>query len=341
MDAEMIERQGPVAAGLRQVLAHYLVRPDAIKRIRGGRANRHWRVITRRRLYVLRRYHPRRMPAQIDFEHRLLTYLGSRLVPIAAPIPDASGETLVLLGGRKYALFPFVPGRPAPYSHPRYLRLKGRALAQMHRHARFAPVREQREGFGRVWEPNGAAGFVDADAFESALDRCAWEYPSLAGSLRRAREANREELTRLGYHELPDLPCHMDFHHDNIRFEKGGLTGVIDFDWARRDARVADIAFSIASDCLEAPLHTAINPGAAAAFLQGYVEVDRLSADELQLVVPLLRAHALTMAAYRLSEWTEGSAKALSSIEHWLRERMPAIGEREHTLEAALAELTR
>lgn len=324
---------------LQQVLASFLIRASEIQLIRSGSANRHWRVVAGRRQYVLRRYQPRRTPAQIGWEHALTGYLASRRWPAAAPLPAASGETLLTLDGAHYAVFPFIAGRPAPYCHPRYLQIKGRLLARMHHFAPFSPAREQRDGFGPIWELTGAAGFDEPAAFDTTLDRFAWEYPSLAELLRVAREGSRDQLVSLGYGEQPGIPCHMDFHHDNIRFEKGELTGVIDFDAARRDARVSDIAFSIDLDCLEAPEHIAIRPSAAAAWLAGYVEADSLSREELELVVPLIRAHAVTLAASRLSEWLQGSATAVRSIEHWLRQRLPAIEARAPAIESALREV--
>src|SRR6266567_4256531 len=74
----------------------------SVRRIRSGLVAWHWNVRSGDRRLVLRRYNPWR--EDITYEHRVLNHLAGRRWPVAAPLPTADGDTLVDVGGDKYAL---------------------------------------------------------------------------------------------------------------------------------------------------------------------------------------------------------------------------------------------
>jgi homoserine kinase type II len=328
------------AEELAHVLAAYGLAGASLRDIRTGRVNRHWRVEAGDGLFALRRYQDRRSAAAVRYEHDALEHLAGKGWPVAVPVPAPGGKTSVEVAGRRYALFPFLPGRPASAPGRRYRRLQGRLLARLHGDLASWRPPGQREGFGRVWELDVFVRAWSSPAFETlngVLMAFGRDHADLARLIRSHQYAMLRELSSLGYGELPALPGHFDFHHDNLLFQQGELTGVLDFDFVRLDARVADVATSIASDCRAPPAYNDIDPEAAGAFVAGYSEHAPLSDQELQLVTPLARAYLLWLVAYRLTEWAQtGSTAALRGIQRTAGVRLRSFAERRDGLEAAV-----
>jgi Ser/Thr protein kinase RdoA (MazF antagonist) len=187
-----------------------------------------------------------------------------------------------------------------------------------------------------VWELDALFDGSPHRTFNDALRAFGREHRDLASGLRGQRYRSLRELSKLGYGGLPDIPVHWDFHHDNILTAGGAIIGLLDFDSAHLDARVADIAFSISLDCREPPDHNAVNPAAVRAFVGGYVEHTPLSGQELRLLVPLMRAAYILGAALRLAYWEQFRADAARSIARSVRFRFPLHDERAAQLEAAV-----
>ncbi len=86
-----------------------------------GLLNRGYRLATTRGRFFLKHYldrHPLEDscadtsdPATIARQHRATLRLCALGLPVAAPLRDADGRTVAVLGGRRYALYPWVEGR--------------------------------------------------------------------------------------------------------------------------------------------------------------------------------------------------------------------------------------
>jgi Ser/Thr protein kinase RdoA (MazF antagonist) len=319
---------------LRAALARYRLTADAIAPLRGGAVNAHWRVRAGGRLYVLRRYHPRHDPAGIPYEHAVLGHVAARGWPVAAPHRAADGSTLVELGGRRYALFPFLPGRPAPGGQ--LLHTKGALLARLHRALAGWRAPGQRPGFARVADLDT---YVTRGGFATLADllrRVGDDDAPLADAVRRERADNLRELTALAFRRLPDTPIHFEFYGANVLFEGGALTAVLDFDFVHLDARVADIGRSVVIDCL-AP-DGGVDPAALEAFLTGYVRESPLDEAERGLVVPLVGANLLWLAALPLALHAAGDPAPylLPSARHTVAVQLPRLRATRGELEAAV-----
>ncbi|MEX0749733.1 MAG: phosphotransferase [Dehalococcoidia bacterium] len=327
---------------LRDVLAAFGVQAASVRDVRTGRVNRHWRIAaTDGPEYALRRYasppHAWRIRSReaIAFEHDALRHAASKGWPAPVPIDARSGSTLVERDGDLYALFPWHEGRPAPAHSKRYLRIKGRLLARLHRDMATFGLGEQRLGFARMWELDYYMG--SPRPFNDMLREFEKAHRADASAVRAQRYRNLRELSRFGYGELPEQFGHFDFHRDNLLFSQGQLTGLIDFDSAHLDARVADIATSVALDCIEPPAYNAIDPDAMRAFVAGYVEGSPLSEQELALIVPLVRSWIVAAAAGRIAQWLAApDEKVLMKIRRTVDYRIPAFEQRRQAMEQAV-----
>lgn len=316
------------------VLARFNVEAREITRITSGRMNEHWRVdATEGATLVLRRYIAVRSAATIEVEHDVLLQLAKRQWPVAAPIGAPGGERVIEHEERLYALFPFINGTLGPAHSLAHLRVKGRLLARLHAELATLPADTQRDGFSRTWELDKPDG-----TFNDALRAFGEEHRELAWAIRGERYRSLRELSRLGYGPLPQQYIHADFTRENLLFDGGELTAVLDLDFVHLDARAVDIAKSITGDCGEPPADTAINPEAARAFVGGYLEHTRLSDTELRVIVPLMRAQAVAQLDFAMRRWLAGdrSEALMFRIDRRARQRLPQLAQRAAAIEEAL-----
>jgi Ser/Thr protein kinase RdoA (MazF antagonist) len=323
------------------VLARYGVTAQSVRAIPRGRVNQHWRVESEGGSYVLRRYAwtplvaARHTPDSIAVEHRALLHAEASGWPVAPPVRSDAGTTTVDDDVALYALFPLLPGRPAARESLRQLGLKGRLLARLHRDMAAFDAGGQRPGFARMWELDRFMG--STRTVTQLLHAFNDHYSDYAWAVRTQRYRNLHELSRLGYGELPQQYCHFDFHRDNLLFDHRALSGLLDFDSSHVDSRVADIATSIALDCIEPPTYNAISPDAVRAFVAGYAQGAPLSESESQLVVPLVRSWIVTAAVGRIAQWLAApDDRVVAKIDRTVNARIPAFEQRRAELDRAV-----
>lgn len=304
-----------------------------------GKVNEHWSVRGTDRTLVLRRYTSARTRPAVTWEHELLAYGKSRGWPVAPPVRSRRGGTIVDFAGNQYALFPELPGAPLEYESIPGKAIKGRLLARLHADVRYFPNDGQRPGFARLWELDVFAGQSTGLTFHQLVATFGRDHPDAGQYLRAQRYQNLRELARLGYGELPSIVVHRDFHNDHVLFAGGEFTGILDFDSVCLDAAEADLATTIALECLEGPNFDAIDLRAAAAFLRAYFDHRPAHAASAELIVALVRAHYLWYATSRLGEWYSTLSDASTrSVLRTAERRLPALAARRAGLRDAIAE---
>lgn len=309
---------------LAEAIEQFGLTSTAIRAVRSGRVNKHWFVDTSRERYVLRRYRPERSPAAIDYELAALQQAARHGWPVALPVAAADGQRIIELSGSRYALFPRLPGRRTPYDHPGRTQTTGEMLARFHRDMEPLAARGQRDGFGRLSELDvyvqTMSSFPTYAELLRAFERTS---PVLARAVWSERHENSRELTGRGYDDLASTLIHADFHHDNLLFQRGHLTGLLDFDFVRLDGRIADVAMSVVLDCADPPTYNRLRPEYVEAFVAGYTAVSPLAEAEVNLLVPLARAYFLWLIAYRLCERRAGfPERAVRSVRRSLEIRL-------------------
>lgn len=275
------------------------VSAERIRRI-AHRSNTHWIVETSaaRRL-MLRRYAPHRSRGDVAYELRLLEHLDGRGWP--APTPVAP---VIEAAGSLWCAFRYMPGRaPAPRSVAgtrAEQRRRGRLLARLH--AEMADLAEigQRDGWRRADEGLfERAGRLPMDVIFAQHERVA---PEEGRILREYAGRTRERLGEL----LPLAPAPVVIHGDltpwNVRYVRGALSAVLDFDAAHLDLRVADFALAWR--------------GRHHDVLRGYEELSPLEPVERALIVPIFWAWVLASAVAGLDA---GEASAEWAVRHLLR----------------------
>ena len=196
---------------------------------------------------LLRRYDDHRSAEVIAYEHDLLAYLEEHSWPVPVPVPSTSGDTALDRDGARWALFPLLPGAPSP-DESIFLQRRGALLALVHADLAAWDRAVRREAFGRVDDFDAAVQPHGLASFEALLARVHAVDPLRANMLAVLRMRVEEQLATYGYAELPPHPLWGACTSQHVLFDGNDVTGLIDFDEARADARAVDIAASILAD---------------------------------------------------------------------------------------------
>ncbi len=298
----------------------------------GGTVNEHWRIGTPGgEPRVLRRYRPRQAQESIPYEHDLLRFLADRDWPVAPPIPSVDGRTLVDTEHGRWSLFPFLEGAPPP-RETIFQQRKGVVLALLHEDMTHWPAPGQRPAWGRVTDLDVHLRRQGFDSVDALLHWYADQDLDRARALAGFRARNVDELRRLGYDAEPDVVVYNECLGNNVLFEQNDVTGLLDFDFAHADARVADMARSLVIDCW--PDRTFLHY-----WMAGYAAhaQPRLRPEEADLLPALMVANEiwntalpLAIAAHDPRPWL------LESVRRSLDERLPALEADEAALRATL-----
>ncbi len=162
----------------------------------------------------------------------LASWLAARDFPCARPVADLQGRTLHALAARPAALVQRLPGVSTAAPTLAECEAAGTTLAHLHRCALGFPMRraDQRAMAWRV---------ATAQTLEPALeaaDRC------LLMSEIRHHQAQE-------WRGLPRGVVHADLFPDNVLFEGGVITGVIDLYYACDESWIYDLAITVNQWC--------------------------------------------------------------------------------------------
>ena len=287
------------------VLSHYELGEIESLRVypRGSRRSPKLRIKSRRGEFLLKRRAPGSDdPYRVAFAHDLQLHLAQRDYPVPGIIGTRDNNSMLQLNGRTYELFNYIHGI-------RYDRTQGQArqvgimLGQLHAHlanfrSRYEPPLASFHGVGEI---DAKMAMLPPAVFsaEPQTDR-----PGVAESveyLRRAYIDAAQRVNALGFRTWPRCVLHGDWHPGNLLYREDVIVGVLDFDSARLEPRVVDVAnaalqFSMLMDAPEQPATwpDGLDVSLIHALLSGYDEAcgSPLTVQE-RLAIPWLMVEAL------------------------------------------------
>jgi homoserine kinase type II len=274
--------QDQLAAWLR----HYSVGAlEKLEPIKSGIENTNFFVTTSQGRYVLTLFE--RLPAaELPFYLNLMAHLARHGIPCPAPIADLSDAYLGVLNGKPAALVTRLPGRSIEAPGEAECRELGALLARLHLAGRSYPAYLENPRGPRWWR-------MAARDVQPFLDAARW----------RLLEGELEFQAQHRFPDLPRGPVHADLFRDNALFERGRLSGVIDFYFAGVDCLLYDIAVCANDWCLADPASDArLDAARARAFLAAYQALRPFAPAEREAWPVLLRAAALRFWLSRLHD---------------------------------------
>ncbi|MFL7794584.1 MAG: phosphotransferase [Anaerolineae bacterium] len=304
---------------LNQVLSHYDIGASCGARpVERGFVNETRRIETPSGTYFLKHYHPNLYhPEIIRAQHALIAHLRQTGFPAPTILPTANGDTLLMLDGELYEIQTYIAGTFYDHKQPAHFEEAARMLGRYHACvAGFAP--QALRNLGELYSPEILHANLVAliDAWEIERD------PDLA-QITRQLAAQADDLTiRLTAHGvLPHLIIHGDYYADNLIFEGDCITGVVDYDKARWQPRVIELAETLIYFASPRPGHLKhlVYPGileweSFERFLHHYASVVSLAENEIRALPDYVRCIWLQMSLKRLSEKGTRSPEAPEAL---------------------------
>jgi len=258
--------------------------PATLRTIGQGTNNTIYYVEAQAGKFVLKFYGDTTASAQIEYEHTLLKHLQEAGVSfsVPAPVPAASGETLVFVEDNepplaRVALLPLLPGQSADRKNLRHTYAAGRALGELH--CALA-------GFDPKGQTNQLPPWGDLDCIHSLVtDALKVPQSLLLNPNQQARLHNTlmgvlEAKSRL-YTTLPVQTVHADYLSSNIVIEQDQVVGILDFEFATRDLRLMDYICGLDHFALF-PWKSVSHWDFVQAFYTGYSEYISFTPEEVQ-----------------------------------------------------------
>lgn len=258
MQPDVSQRERFGAEELAIVLSHYDL--GTINRIRpferGSRRAPKMRIRAASGEYLLkRRGAGHDDPYRVAFAHGLQLYLADCKYPVAALIGTRDdGNSLVQHKDRTYELFRFIDSEK-PNLTVEGVNAAGAALGRMHRLLmRHEPQYDAPSGSyhgASSIDPRFAQAASAIAGAEPAGDHK--EIEARCKLLQKLYHEASRKVESAGFSSWPVSLNHGDWHPGNLLHQKGRLAAVVDFDSARLEPRMADIAnaclqFSIRMD---------------------------------------------------------------------------------------------
>ena len=256
----------------------------ACEPIKSGIENTNYFVTTSQGRYVLTLFE--RLPAaELPFYLDLMAHLARHGIPCPAPIADLQDRYLQQLNGKPAALVTRLPGRSIERPGERECAEVGALLGRLHLAGRSFP--------GYLENPRGPRWW----RFAAKEVR-----PFLKGDRLQLLDSELQFQSEQRFPDLPRGPVHADLFRDNTLFEKGRISGVIDFYFAGVDCFLYDIAVSANDWCL-AEGGAALDAARTRALLSGYRDVRPFTPPERAAWPAMLRAAALRFWLSRLHDY--------------------------------------
>ena len=253
----------------------------------GGIENTNYFVATDAGPHVLTLFE-RLAAEELPFYLHLMRHLARRGIPVPDPVPDREGNILHRLKGKPAAVVTRLRGKSELKPTTVHCSAIGEMLARMHLAGRDYGRHQPNLRGLRWWGETAPLLMPHLDAGQRAL-------------LAREMDFQTRIAESDDYAALPRGPIHGDLFRDNVLFEGGRLTGVLDFYFAGCDTWLFDIGVCLNDWCVD--LNSGHGDAAReAAFLSAYEAVRPLQSPEHGLLRAMRRAAALRFWLSRLRD---------------------------------------
>lgn len=268
-------------------LANYrLGEPVSLDGVAEGVENSNFRLVTTTGTYALTLFEKRVAEKDLPYYLGLMEHLANKGIPSPLPHRDRFGQLIGRLNGRPAAVVDWLKGAWLRAPSMDDVRRAGRVLAELHLAGRDFPL-----------VLDNAMGL---DSWVRLAERCATRASGESADMLAVLSAEIDRLRRLWPSGLPSGPIHADMFPDNVLFDAGEVSGVIDYYFACNDAFAYDLAVTI--NAWGFTPSGAPDPVLSAALIEGYESVRRLTPDEIAAMPLLLAGSAVRFSLSRLHD---------------------------------------
>jgi Ser/Thr protein kinase RdoA (MazF antagonist) len=241
-------------------------------------------------------------PFKVAFAHALQNFLASKDFPLPHLIGTRKdNNSMVQHDGHVYELFEYLHGDAYDNSLEATLDA-GRILARYHTLVKdYKPEFEVAEGSYH----NAPSIFTAIDQIPATFERLqsphdtnSHKFGSTLRNLRDAYTAANEKVDATGLNDWPTQIVHCDWHPGNVLFHKRKVIAVIDYDAARLQQRIIDLANGALQFSILGGSHNPstwpdyLDETRFKRFVRGYEQLSAISPAELQ-AIPWLMIEAI------------------------------------------------
>ncbi|MDH5723121.1 MAG: homoserine kinase [Alphaproteobacteria bacterium] len=268
-----------------------------------GVSNTNYHVFTNKNRYVLTIFEPHRIiEKDLPFFFNFSGFLAQKGIKCPQASKDRKGNIVKSLQGRPATLIDYLEGRDIGVKNltPDHCKKMGSFLARMHKvSSGFDQSRENSMGF--KFFPHLCQKVEDrVDEFENGL-----------------KIILQEELAFLQENwpeKLPSGVVHADAFPDNVFFNDGDLSAIIDFYFSCTDFYAFDLAIAVNAWCFDE--NNTFVPERFSSFIEAYIKERPLSEAEKKAFRVLCRGAAFRILASRLEEYFMYDPNTMEMVPH-------------------------
>ncbi|MFC7375923.1 MULTISPECIES: phosphotransferase enzyme family protein [unclassified Brachybacterium] len=245
---------------------------------------------------------------RLDALSRIVSALADDDIPVSAPVVALDGRLQVEVDGVSLALQRKVPGQILDVDDPAQVYASGAVLGRLHHALAQAP-----DAGGVLASPEGVPSL--SERIE------AWLHGDRAHLPPQAIRTLRDALPDRG-DDRPAQLLHGDFRSTNVLWSDGRISAVLDFDEARVDDRLDELARSAVLLGTKFTEWEPVTPDVRGEFLRGYESTNSLTDSELRWWRALVLWYTLAMVPISdtSSSWSHAAVEELSAP-HWTGRR--------------------
>jgi len=224
----------------------------------------------------------------IEAQHRLILFLQDHCFPVATPLLTKKKETYVNILGIPCSLYPYIEGHPLDPRNLHQLRASAETLAKYHElTARYSGVPPlSQTPFSELFAQKLNDFREQSATFEDS--RLMLRMGESLLSFNIGLDEIEFEMQNVPYSSLPKVVIHGDYKPENILFRGNDVAAVIDFGRSRNEARLFDIAKTIAGLLGTSDDTTFLNM--TRVFFAGYNSICPLNRSERESLFSLIQA---------------------------------------------------
>lgn len=266
------------------------------KGIASGIENSNYFVQTTAGRFILTLFEKRVNPAELPYFLNLMTHLNKNGVVCPQTVVAKDGAVLRDLCGKKTCLTTFLNGASVFDITINHCAELGKAAARLHL------AGESYAGYRK--------NDLSVGGWAVLLDKIGKNADSVERGLAAEMAADYAEIKTGFSSGLPQGVIHADLFPDNVFFENGKLSGIIDFYFACNDAFAYELAICLNAWCFDAGTWT-FNADKARALMTAYQSVRPLTDGEKAALPVLARGSALRFLLTRTYDRLNGTPDAL------------------------------
>lgn len=251
--------------------------------IESGVENSNFLIVTQKNKYILTILEDRVNKNNVDFYVKLKLHLHNKGFSCPLPIFNKNQDVVGSIHNKPFVIISFLNGHPVHNPGEQDVYIAGMYLAKMHMCL----------GNFNLLEPNNFS-----------LSKWKWLYEQIKDKKidSHLKDIFYNELCFLEkeYANMPTLPkgtIHADYFPENVFFDNGNISGVIDFYFACFDYLVFDLAIAITSWCFSK--ENKLELGKLNKMIEGYESFRKLTMDEKRYLPIFLRSAAVRFLSTR------------------------------------------